>query len=551
MSAAVGTRPAGGAVALRRKGNESKKDNNTQTDVRISNITAAKAVADCIRTSLGPRGMDKMIIDPKGETIISNDGATILSRLQVTHPCAKMLVDLSKAQDIEAGDGTTTVAVLCGSLLRSVEDLLNKGIHPTQISESFNECAKLAEKVLEDMSIKIDIDDRDTLIKAAVTSLNSKVISQNSDLLAPMAVDAVRKIIRSNGDVDLRDIRVTSALGGTIDDTELIQNGMVFKQKASRVAGGPVRIQDATIALIQFQLSPPKTDMESTVTITDYTQMDRALKEERKYLLGLCKAIKDAGVNVLLVQKSVLRDAVTAQSLDFLAKMKIMVVTDIERSDIEFITKTLGCMPVANLENLTKEKFGHAKTVIEEGTPSGKVIKIMGVQAPPPSSLNHELFGKTVCFFLRGSNSLMLEEAERALHDSLCVIRSIVKKRAIMPGGAAGEIEVCMQLGKYARERAEGMQTFCMRSYADAFEIIPYTLAENAGMQPISIVTELRNAHASGHVNSGVNVRKGCVTDMVEENVVQPLLVSTSAVRLASEAVMMILKIDDIIMTRI
>lgn len=534
-----------------KSGNESKKDTNTQTDVRLSNITSARAVADCIRTSLGPRGMDKMIINPKGETVISNDGATILSKLQVTHPCAKMLVELSKAQDIEAGDGTTSVVVLCGALLRAVEKLLNQGVHPTQISERFNECGKMAEQVLEEMSTKINIEDRDTLIKAAITSLNSKVISQSSDLLAPMAVDAVRKIIRANGDVDLRDIRVASALGGTIEETELLQNGMVFKQKASRVAGGPVRIHNATIALIQFQLSPPKTDMESTVTISDYTQMDRALKEERKYLLGLCKKIKDAGVNVLLVQKSVLRDAVTAQSLDFLAKLKIMVVTDVERNDVEFITKTLGCMPVANIENLTPDKFGHADLVVEEGTPSGKIIKVTGVHQPPPSTLNRELFGKTICFFLRGSNALMLEEAERALHDSLCVIRSIVKKRAIMPGGGAGEIEVCLRLGKYARERAEGIQTFCMRAYADAFEMLPYTLAENAGLQPIYIVTELRNAHAAGNVNAGVNVREACVTDMMEENVVQPLLVSTSAVRLATECVMMMLKIDDIIMTRV
>lgn len=539
------------ATNVRKRTNESKKDNNTHTDTRLSNITSARAVADCIRTSLGPRGMDKMIIDPRGETIISNDGATILSKLQVTHPCAKMLVDLSKAQDIEAGDGTTSVAVLCGALLRAVEKLLLQGIHPTQIAECFNECGRMAEEVLAAMSIPVNIEDRETLIKAAVTSLNSKVISQNSDLLAPMAVDAVRAIIRPNGDVDLRDIRVTTALGSSVDDSELLSNGMIFKQKASRVAGGPVRVEDATIALIQFQLSPPKTDMESTVTISDYTQMDRALKEERKYLLTLCKKIKDAGVNVLLIQKSVLRDAVTPQSLDFLAKLKVMVVTDIDRSEIEYITKTIGCMPVANVDNLTPDKFGRAASVIEEGTPSGKIIKILGVTPPPPSSINRELFGKTVCFFLRGSNAMMLEEAERALHDSLCVIRSIVKKRAIMPGGGAGEIEVCLQLGKYARERAEGIQTFCMRAYADAFEMIPYTLAENAGMQPIYIVTELRNAHSAGNARAGVNVREGCVTDMVSENVVQPLLVSTSAVRLATECVMMMLKIDDIILTRI
>lgn len=533
-----------------RSNNESKKDTNESMDCRIGNIAAAKAVADCIRTSLGPRGMDKMIIDPKGETLISNDGATILSHLQVTHPCAKMLVELSKAQDIEAGDGTTTVSVLCGSLLKAVEGLLQKGIHPTKISEAFHECGEKAAEILEGMSTPITLKDKTFLIQSAITSLNSKVISQNSALLAPMAVDAVLHILRDNGDVDLRDIRITTALGGSIDDTTMLTNGMVFRQNASNAAGGPSHIQKACIALIQFQISPPKTDMESTVTISDYTAMDRALKEERMYLLRLCKQIKDAGVNVLLIQKSVLRDAVTAQSLDFLAKMKIMVVTDIERNEIDYITKTLGCIPVANIENLTSDKFGYADLVEEERTSSGKVIKVSGVQFSTMKS-QRSFMGKTVSFFLRGGNSLLLEEAERALHDSLCVIRSIVKKCAVISGGGAGEVEICLQLGKYAREKGVGVQNFCMRAYADAFEVIPYTLAENAGLQPISIVSELRKAHENGKKSAGVNVRKGCVTDMNECNVIQPLLVSTSAVRLATECVVMILKIDDIILTRI
>lgn len=291
------------AVAVNRSGNETKKDNQKSTDVRMSNITAAKGVADCVRTSLGPRGMDKMIIEPNGEVVISNDGATIVSKLQVTHPCSKMLVELSKAQDIEAGDGTTSVVVLCGALLKAVEDLLNRGIHPTVISENFQIASRMAQDILEKMSIPIDINDRDTLIKAAITSLNSKVISQNSGVLAPMAVDAVIRIMRANGDVDLRDIRIVTALGGTIDETQLITDGTIFKQKASHAAGGPTKIKNAVIGLIQFQLSPPKTDMESTVTVADYTAMDRALKEERKYLLDLCKKIKDAGINVLLIQK--------------------------------------------------------------------------------------------------------------------------------------------------------------------------------------------------------------------------------------------------------
>lgn len=576
---------------------DTKKDNSKQQDVRLSNIQAAKSVADCVRTSLGPRGMDKMIIEPNGEVIISNDGATIVSRLQVTHPCSKMLVELSKAQDIEAGDGTTSVVVLCGALLKAVEDLLKRGIHPTVISECFQLASRKAQEVLEKMSVPINIDDRVTLIKAAITSLNSKVISQNSQLLAPMAVDAVLRIMRQNGDVDLRDIRIVTALGGTIDDTTLITNGTVFKQKASHMAGGPTRIKDAKIALIQFQLSPPKTDMESTVTVSDYNAMDRALKEERNYLLNMCKKIKDAGVNVLLIQKSILRDAVTAQSLDFLAKMKIMVIKDIERNDIEFISKTLGCLPIANIENLKPEKFGYAELVVEETTPDGKIVRVTGCTpigeqnadgsaaagekhvdpaakdatavgaataaaaagAPSgkaaaagqavPTTL-YRPSGKTATLYVRGSNHMMVGEADRSLHDSLCVIRSIVKKRAIIAGGAAGEIEVAMKLGNYARQEATGMAAFCIRAFADAFEIIPYTLAENAGLQPISIVTELRNAHVNGKVNAGVNVRRGSVTDMVEENVVQPLLVSLSSVKLATETVVTILKIDDIIMTR-
>jgi T-complex protein 1 subunit delta len=530
---------------------ETKKDVEKQTDVRLSNITAAKSLADCVRTSLGPRGMDKMIVEPKGEVIISNDGATILSKLQVVHPCAKMLVEISKAQDVEAGDGTTSVVVLCGALLKAAENLLNKGIHPSQISASFIQAAKYAEGVLTDMSTPIDIEDRETLIKAAITSLNSKVVSQNSPLLAPMAVDAVKTIIRPNGDVDLNDVRVVTALGGTVDDTTIMTNGTIFKQKASHSAGGPTKIANATIALIQFQLSPPKTDMEGTVNVSDYSQMDRVLKEERKYLLDLCKKIKDAGVNVLLIQKSILRDAVTPQSLDFLAKMKIMVVKDIERSEIDFITKTLGCLPVANAENLKPEKFGKADLVCEESTPDGKIVRITGIQPPTDKTLCRPAIGHTATVFVRGSNQLMVDEADRSFHDALCVIRSIVKKRAVIAGGAAGEIEVCLSLSKYARTQATGIDAFCMRDYADAFEVIPYTLAENAGLNPISIVTELRNAHANGGKTFGVNVRKGGVSDMQEEHVVQPLLVSLSSLKLATECVVMILKIDDIVMSRV
>merc|ERR1711988_479102 len=491
-------------------------------------------------TSLGPRGMDKMIQSGSGEVIITNDGATILKQMELTHPTAKMLADLSKSQDIEAGDGTTSVTVIAGSLLSQLQQLLEKGIHPSVISDSFLKASKQAEKILESISTPVDLADRDALIKAASTSLNSKVVSQNSALLAPLAADAMLRIIdpATANNVDLRDIAVVKKLGGTIDDTELVK-GLVFTQKASHAAGGSVKVVNAKIGLIQFCLSAPKTDIEQNVIVNDYAQMDRILKEERKYILDMCKKIKASGCNVLLVQKSILRDAVNDLSLHFLAKMKILVVTDIERDDIEFISKTCGCMPVANVDAFHAEKLGKADLVEEKQTGEGKVVMVTGV----PNS------GKTVTLFCKASNKLVLDESERSLHDALCVLRCLVKQRFICPGGGAPEMQVSYQLSKWANE-LEGMQQYCVRAYAEAMEVVPYTLAENAGINAIQVVTELRNRHAQGETAAGINVRKGRVTNIMEENVIVPLLVHTSAITLATECVRLILKIDDIVITR-
>jgi len=289
--------------------------------------------------------------------------------------------------------------------------------------------------------------------------------------------------------------------------------------------------------LIQFQISPPKTDMENQVVITDYTQMDRALREEREYILNICKQIKKAGCNVLLIQKSILRDAINDLALHFLGKMKIMVVKDVEREDVEFVSKILGCRPVASVDHFNAEALGSAELVEEVNTEgSGRVVKFTGVLNP----------GKAVSILLRGSNKLVLDEAERSLHDALCVIRCLVKKRFLICGAGAPEMEVACRLREVAHTLA-GVEAYCLRSFADALEIIPYTLAENAGLNPIATVTELRNRHAVGEKTAGINVRKGRVTNIMEENVLQPLLVSTSAITLAAETVRSILKIDDIV----
>ncbi|KAJ1966603.1 T-complex protein 1 subunit delta [Dispira parvispora] len=516
------------------------KDKEKPTEVRSSNIIAAKAVSDAIRTSLGPKGMDKMILTGTGEVLISNDGATILKQMAVMHPAAKMLVDLSAAQDVEAGDGTTSVVVLAGSLLTAAQGLLRKGIHPTTIAEAFQRASVKATDILADMSVPLDLSDREQMLKSASTSLNSKIVSQYSGLLAPLAVDSIMSVIQPEtaSNVDLKDIRVIKKTGGTIDDTELVR-GLVLTQSVIKSAGGPNRVEKAKIGLIQFQLSPPKPDMDNQIVVNDYRQMDRILKEERQYLLNLCKKIKKSGCNVLLIQKSILRDAVNDLSLHFLSKLKILVIKDIEREEIEFICKTTGCKPIADIDGFTEDKLGHADLVEEVDASGSRYVQVSGIKHG----------GRTVSILCRGANSLILEEAERSLHDALCVLRCLVKKKAVVAGGGAPEIEISQKLMQYAKT-LKGMEAYCFEAYAEALEVIPTTLAENAGLSPVSIVTELRNRHAQGERSAGINVRKGIISDILEENVIQPLLVSTSAIELATETVKMILKIDDIVQSR-
>merc|ERR1711988_64946 len=482
-------------------------DKSDTSDVRLRNMIAGKAIADTVRTSLGPRGMDKMVIDSRGDVVVTNDGATILKQIQVQSPAARMLVELSRAQDTEAGDGTTTVVVMAGSLLNSAKALLSK-LHPNVISRSFRLAADKAVEILESMAIPIDLEDRETMIKNAATSLNSKIISQNSSLLAPLAVDAVMKVTEPGSTIcDLTDIKVIKCFGGTVDDSEMV-DGIVFPRKAAHFAGGPTRIENAKIGLIQFCISPPKTDMESNVVVSDYAAMDRLLREEKQYILKICKAIKAAGCNVLLIQKSILRDAVNDLALHFLAKMKIMVIRDIERDEVEFICKSLNCLPIAEVDTFSAEKLASAALCAEEQVGQGKVVKVTGIENQ----------GSVATVLLRGSNKMLLDEAERSFHDSLCATRCLVKKQFLICGGGAPEIELAIQLAEYAKT-LEGQESYCVRAFAEAFEIVPYTLAENAGLNAMNIV-------------------------------LQPLLVDTSAVTLATECVRAILKIDDIVPTR-
>ncbi|CAP60506.1 uncharacterized protein PODANS_1_8010, partial [Podospora anserina S mat+] len=401
--------------------------------------------------------------------------------------------------------------------------------------------AAAAVKVLHEMSQPIALTDTSSLLQAANTSLSSKIVSQYSNLLGPMAVNAVTKTIdlKTADNVDLRNIRIIKKVGGTIEDSELV-DGLVLTQPVIKSAGGPIRMEKAKIGLIQFQLSPPKPDMENTIQVNDYRQMDKIVKEERMYLLNMVKKIKKAKCNVLFIQKSILRDAVNDLSLHFLQRLGILVVKDIERDEVEFICKSTGCKPIADIDSFTEDKLGSADLVEEVQSSGSKMVKVTGCKST----------GKTISVVVRGANALILDEAERSLHDALCVVRCLVKKKALIAGGGAAEIEIAAQLNKQARALT-GTEAICWKAFADAMEVIPTTLAENAGLNSIKVVTALRHKHEMGEKNAGVSIKSGGVnSDISKENVLQPLLVSTSAIELAAETVKMILRIDDIALSR-
>ncbi|CAK71887.1 unnamed protein product (macronuclear) [Paramecium tetraurelia] len=491
-----------------------------------------QAVSDAVRTSSGTRGLDKMILDAKGQVLISNDGATILKQMDLVHPTPKIvfhsilqnLVEIYHAQDVEAGDGTTSVIVFAGALLKSCEMLLEKGIHPTTISEGFQYAQENALKALDELKKQVDLEDKQQLIERVQTALPSKVVSSNSEQLVPLAVDAVLRIVNplKSNNVELKDIIIVKKLGGTIDDTELVEGIVFSNQKASQTAEGPQKIENAKVALLQFYLSAPKTNVENSIAIKDYTEMDKILKDDRKYIIDLVKQIVASGANVLLIQKSILRDAVNDLSLHFIAKKGIMYVKDIEREDVEFISKTLCLVTVAHIDQLTPENQELLDLL-------KLMLRITGVPAQ----------SKALKILVRGSNQLDLDEADRSIHDALCVVKSLVKCRGLIPGGGTPEIHLSLKLTQKANTLA-GARSMSL-------EVIPYTLAENAGLNPINVVTELRNRHLKSQISFNIIIQNNIVDDIITEQMVQPILVTRSALSLATECIRMILKIDDLV----
>lgn len=535
-------RPAATVPNTKAQKGETVNKSEKAEDVRISNIRAAKSIAMIMRTSLGPKGMDKLLETGKKEVLITNDGATILKNLSVMHPTANLLIQTSKAQDVEAGDGTTSVVILAGAFLDKAEKLIERGLHPTTISEGYALALKKSIEVINRVAKKIDIEDEDYLVQSVKTALASKILAQNSAEVAPLAIQAIKHIvdIKTASNVDLNDIKVVKKLGGTMDDVQLV-DGLCFPDnRPSTAAGGPTKIPNPKIAVLQFCLSSPKTDIENNIAITDYAQIDRVLKEERKYILELVKKISASGANVLLIQKSILRDSVNDLALHFLAKKKIMVVRDIERTDVEFICKTLNCVPIAHVDNLKPEKLGTAELAEDvELSDGSKVFKIIVRNSP------------TATILVRGTSNLVCDEVDRSIHDALCVLRCLIKNKGVIGGGGAIEIELWRQLEEYAQSLDKGALSQVVKAYSEALEVIPLTLAENCGISPIKVITELRNKHRKGHTFAGLKARTGhIVDDTLHNKIMQPALVTISALTLSTEVTRMILKIDDILDSR-
>ncbi|MFX1575937.1 MAG: thermosome subunit alpha [Promethearchaeota archaeon] len=501
-------------------------------DAQHNNIMAAVAIAEAIRTALGPKGQDKMLVDSFGDVTITNDGATILKEIDVEHPAAKMIVEVAKTQDDEVGDGTTSAVVLAGELLKQAEMLTEQKIHPTVIVEGYR---KATDKALEALNT-IAVDDASDVMlkKVAMTSMQSKVVSEFRKFLADLAVDAIKRItdtVNGTNRADLDNVKVEKKEGGTIRDTMFIEGIVLDKELVH--PGMPKSVQKPKIALVQSAFEVEKTEFTAKIDIREVSQMQAFLDEEERMLRDMVSKVKKVGANVVLCQKGI--DDVAQH---FMAQEGIVAVRRIKESDMEKLARATGGKLISNLDDLTKKDLGHANVLEERKISDDKMVFVEGCKNP-----------KAVSILLRGSTDLVVDEAERALHDALCVIRNVVEDGRVVSGGGAPEIEVARQLQEYA-ESLPGREQLAVIAFADAMEIIPKTLAENAGLDPIDIIADLKVRHEKGEASAGVDGLKGKVGNLAKANVWEPLVVKRQAIKSASEVSQMLLRIDDVIASK-
>ena len=507
--------------ALQQKGRDAQKNN----------ITAAKLVAELVKTSLGPRGLDKMLVDSLGDVTITNDGATILKEIDAQHPAAKMMVEISKTIDTEVGDGTTSSVVFAGSLLEKAEKLLEKDVHSTLIVDGYQAASLKSLELLADLAKSVKPDDSESLIKIAKTSMQSKLVSDDSESLSKLIVSAVLKIADKNENdysVDLDNLKVEKKSGGSIQDTTLI-NGIVLDKEVVH-SGMPTKIQKAKIALVNAALEVEKTEVSSEIRISDPSQMQMFLEEENRMLKGMVDKLRSVGANVLICQKGI--DDIVQH---YLSKQGILAVRRVKESDMTKLSKATGGRITSNLDDISEKDLGSAEIVQQKKIESDKWVFIEGCSNP-----------HSVTVLIRGGSQRVVDEADRSIHDALMVVKDVIEKPLIVAGGGSPEAYLAGKLKEWA-DSFDGREQLAIKQYAESLESIPLTIAENAGMDPIDSIIALRAKQNKGEKTAGINAREGKIGDVYSLDIVEPLAVKEQIIKSATEAACMILRIDDVI----
>jgi thermosome len=521
---------SGTPVLILKEGSSESKGRESQRN----NVFAAKLISEIVKSSLGPRGMDKMLVDSLGDVTITNDGATILKEIDVQHPAAKMIVEISKSTDNEVGDGTTSAAVLAGALLENAEELIDKDVHPTIIVDGYRKASEKTLEFLDKLAIEVPPTDKKWLQKIAKTSMASKLISGDSDHLSQLAVEALLSVAEQDASdqnkyrVDLDNVQVEKKPGGSTTDTKLIK-GIVLDKEVVH-AGMPKRIESAKIALVNSALEIEKTEFSAEIRINDPTQMKKFLDEENEMLKSMVDKVANTGANVLICQKGI--DDIAQH---FLAKKGILAVRRAKESDMTKLSKATGGRIVTNLDDLTEKDLGNASLVEERKVETDKWVFVEGCKNP-----------KAVSLLIRGGSQRVVDEADRSMHDALMVVKDVIEHPATVVGGGSTEAELAFKLREWANSLS-GREQLAVQKFADALESIPLTLAVNSGMDPIDTQVELRAKHGQGKKWYGVNCMQSKCSDMEAEEVYEPESVKEQIIKASTEAASMILRIDDVI----
>lgn len=497
---------------------------NLGRDAQRNNILAGKVLAETVRTTLGPKGMDKMLVDGLGDIVVTNDGVTILKEMDIEHPAAKMLVEVAKTQEDEVGDGTTTAVIIAGELLKRSEELLDQEIHPTIIALGYRQAAQKAIELLDQISI--DADDKDTLLKVAMTAMTGKGTEKAREPLAELIVGAVSQVVE-DGKVDSEQIKIESKDGAAIEDSELVSGVIIDKEKVH--PGMPSEINGAKIALVNSAIEVKETEVDAEIRITDPAQMQAFIEQEENMIKEMVDELVAAGANVLFCQKGI-----DDLAQHYLSKAGILATRRVKKSDMEKLAKATGAKIVTNIEDLSADDLGDAGLVAEDKVSGDDMIFVKECKDP-----------KAVTLLLRGSTSHVVDEIERAVEDAIGVVASTVEDGKVVVGGGAPEIAIAKGLKDYA-ETISGREQLAVTAFAEALEVVPRTLAENAGLDSIDSLVDLRAAHEDS-IYMGLNVFEGGVTDMKEAGVIEPQRVKKQAIQSAAEAAEMILRIDDVI----